>query len=226
MPTPEDQPPNDSRKRDRAMYAILADVGPNQIKPASAFMKAAWERYERYRSVLACAEGKREQDYGSLNGSVFQALVERALLASGIQPIYSQAEMAFIAVAIYDIIVYTEECGPVNLSLKTTIRERWKQADLEGSALKNVHKRAKVYVVNNSPNETLVRQAALHNCIAIDRFVICTDVGFDELIEQIRGWKPKSAPTMPLVRHCNFVLGADEGTPPAGATDASRCRQS
>jgi len=198
--------PVDSTKRELALSAILAVVTPSTSQPASEFMVAAWAQYERYRDQLAKREGKRVQDYGSLNGGVFQALIERALLAHGIQPIYCQAQMAFIAVAVYDIIVYTEERGPVNLSLKTTIRERWKQADLEGAALKNVHKRAKVYVVNNSPDETEVRCADIHNCIGIDAFVVCTTMEFDKLIEQLRAWKPIVAPVTPLVKHATSVL--------------------
>jgi hypothetical protein len=196
----------DPTKRDRALRAVLSIVKPTVAVSASEFMRAAWAHYERYREELATREGKRVQDYGSLNGSVFQALVEQALLAHNIQPIYCQAQMAFIAVAVYDIIVYTEERGPVNLSLKTTIRERWKQADLEGAALKNVHKRAKVYVVNNSPDETAVRSAEIHNCIGIDAFVVCTTPEFDRLVEQLREWKPTVAPTAPLVRHATAVL--------------------
>ena len=196
----------DPTKRELALGAVLAVVKPNASLPASKFMQAAWAQYELYRDQLAKQEGKRVQDYGSLNGGVFQALIERALLSHGVQPIYCQAQMAFIAVAVYDIIVYTEECGPVNLSLKTTIRERWKQADLEGAALKNVHKRAKVYVVNNSPGETDTRRAEIHNCIGIDAFVVCTTTDFDGLIEQLRAWKPTVAPVTPLVRHATSVL--------------------
>jgi hypothetical protein len=198
----------DLNKRDRALRAVLSVVKPTAVASASDFMKDAWAHYELYREALATREGKRVQDYGSLNGSVFQALVEQALFAHGIQPIYCQAQMAFIAVAVYDIIVYTEERGPVNLSLKTTIRERWKQADLEGAALKNVHKRTKVYVVNNSPDETAVRRNDLHNCIGIDEYVVVTTTELDELIERLRTWKPVPAPTTPLIRHSTSVLGA------------------
>jgi hypothetical protein len=198
----------DSTKRELAIAAVLAVVEPSPSLSASKFMQAAWAQYERYRDQLAEREGKRVQDYGSLNGGVFQALIERALLAHGVQPIYCQAQMAFIAVAVYDIIVYTEERGPVNLSLKTSIRERWKQADLEGAALKNVHKRAKVYVVNNSPGETEVRRAEIHNCIGIDSFVVCTTPDFDGLIEQLRAWRPTAAPVAPLVQHAASVLEA------------------
>ena len=193
-------------KRAAALSAIVAIVKPDAFMKASEFMRAAWAQYECYRIDLAQREGKRLDDYGSLNGSVFQALIEQGLVAQGVRPIYCQAQMAFISVAVYDIIIYTEARGPVNLSLKTTIRERWKQADLEGAALKNVHKRAKVYVVNNSPDETKVRRGDLQNCIGIDEYVLACTSELDDLIEQIRQWKPCPAPTMPLIRHSTSVI--------------------
>ncbi|MDE7137830.1 MAG: hypothetical protein K2O29_05155 [Ruminococcus sp.] len=39
----------------------------------------------------------------------------------------------------FDIILYTQEQYPIALSLKTSVRERYKQADLEGVALKNMY---------------------------------------------------------------------------------------
>lgn len=197
--------------RDRAVRAVLAAHSPTAAPSASKFMQEAWKEYERYVSELAQREGKQTESYKSLNGGVFQALIEAVLLARGVRPFYSQARMTFIAVAIYDIIVYTRDRGPINLSLKTTIRERWKQADLEGAALKNVHKRSRVYVVNNSPGETRVRREDLHNCIAIDDYIVCSDSAFDRLIEDLLTWKPITAPNAPLVQH-TVVRGIDDAT--------------
>lgn len=200
----------DLGQRDRAVRAVLSAVDPRATTPASAFMREAWSAYESYVSELAQKEGKKPDSYKSLNGGVFQALVEAVLVARGVKPFYSQVRMNFIAVAIYDIIVYTRDRGPVNLSLKTTIRERWKQADLEGAALKNVYKRSRVYVVNNSPNETRVRRDDLQNCISIDDFVVCSDGAFDTLIEDLRKWGPITAPNAPLVQHAIAMHGAED----------------
>jgi hypothetical protein len=194
-------------QRDRAVRAVLSLHDATNADSASRFMRGAWSEYEQYVKRLAASEGRGADSYKSLNGGVFQALVEAALLGRGVRPFYSQARMNFIAVAIYDIVVYTQERGPVNLSLKTTIRERWKQADLEGAALKNVYKRSRVYVVNNSPAETEVRRRDLHNCISIDDFIVCSDVGFDQLIQDLISWKPIAAPTAPLIQHATAVRG-------------------
>jgi len=202
----------DLGQRDRAVRAVLAAHNPATVSSASNFMQAAWMEYERYVIELAHREGKQPDSYKSLNGGVFQALVEAVLLAKGVRPFYSQARMNFIAVAIYDIIVYTRDRGPINLSLKTTIRERWKQADLEGAALKNVHKRSRVYVVNNSPAETRVRRGDLHNCIAIDDYIVCSDSAFDRLIEDLLSWEPITAPNAPLVQHAVAVRGMGDPT--------------
>jgi hypothetical protein len=124
-----------------------------------------------------------------------QSLVEAVLLALEIRPFHSEARLSLIAVAIYDIAVYTREYGPINLSLKTTIRARWKQADLEGAALKNVHKRSKVYLINNSPMETRVRRDSLPNCISIDEFIVCSGSAFGSFIEDLRSGGLSPPPT-------------------------------
>jgi len=136
----------------------------------------------------------------NLNGAVLQALVEECLRVNGVLPFYSEVTMQFIPVARYDIIVYTHRFGPINLSLKTTLRERWKQAEFEGMALRRVHRRARVYVVNNSPSETETRRGKRNQCEAIRDFVVCTSTDFDRLIADLKSWRPKQAPTLPVVK--------------------------
>jgi hypothetical protein len=136
----------------------------------------------------------------NLHGAVLQALVEQCLTSHGIAPFYTEVEMQFIPVARYDIIVYTKKFGPVNLSLKTTLRERWKQAEFEGMALRKVYRRSRVYVVNNSADETRTRKQKMSQCEAIRDFVVCTSPIFDQLIADLKRWGPRAAPTVSLVR--------------------------
>jgi hypothetical protein len=136
----------------------------------------------------------------NLNGAVLQALVEECLRLNGVLPFYSEVTMQFVPVARYDIIVYTRKFGPINLSLKTTLRERWKQAEFEGMALRRVHRRARVYVVNNSQSETDTRRSKRNQCEAIRDFVVCTTPVFDKLIADLKSWRPTRAPRVPIVK--------------------------
>ena len=63
--------------------------------------------------------------------------------------------MEFVPLANFDLVVYTEERGPVVLSLKTSIRERYKQAEFEAQAMKDVHRRAKNFLVTMEKDEAV-----------------------------------------------------------------------
>lgn len=66
----------------------------------------------------------------SVNGGVFEQLLVLALLREKISPVYVQAELAFVPNVILDIVLYNRKT-PITISAKTTLRERWKQADLK-----------------------------------------------------------------------------------------------
>jgi hypothetical protein len=174
--------------RDAVTSRVLSELellGP--LKP-SDFMRAGLQYFKtHFRSD------------NSLNGAVLQALVERCLVANGVVPVYSEVTMRFIPVARYDIIVFTRKHGPINLSLKTSLRERWKQAEFEGMALRRVYRRSRVYVVNNSENETRTRKTNMAQCEAIHDFVVCTSPAFDSLVKNLLAWGPKRAPVVRLV---------------------------
>ena len=48
----------------------------------------------------------------------------------------------------FDIAAFKTNGDIICLSLKTSFRERWKQADLEALALKSVHRRAKCWRIS------------------------------------------------------------------------------
>lgn len=63
------------------------------------------------------------------------------------------AKVAFVPNVIYDLMFYTSERGPICWSVKTSLRERYKQADLEAIALKYVHRKALSYLITLEENE-------------------------------------------------------------------------
>ena len=66
---------------------------------------------------------------------------------------YLQAKVAFIPNVEYDLIIYNKEVGPIGISLKTSLRERKKQADLEAIALKYVHRKSECYLISMDKQE-------------------------------------------------------------------------
>ncbi len=181
-------------KRDATIAALkIAIDGAGQLQP-SEFMKRGLDYFHANFA-----------SDNNLHGAVLQALVEMCLQQNGVVPFYTEVEMQFIPVARYDIIVFTKRLGPVNLSLKTTLRERWKQAEFEGMALRRVYRRSRVYVVNNSESETRTRKAKMSQCEAIRDFVVCTSPNFDQLVTDLKRWIPRPAPVVPLVRRGKHV---------------------
>lgn len=103
---------------------------------------------------------------------------------------FTQASMAFVPNANFDILLYTSENFPIGLSLKTSLRERYKQADLEAIALKYVHRRALNYLITFSGDEAdgvkdKIKDGTL---LGINKVVTADTTAFDELCEEMLGY--------------------------------------
>src|SRR5690242_12965416 len=107
----------------------------------------------------------------SRNGTILEEILVIALLREGISPIYTQATMAFVPNVIFDILLYNRKT-PICISSKVSLRERWKQADVEAMALKYVHRKAKAYVLTLSENEVRARRSDENSYMGIDEFVL------------------------------------------------------
>ena len=109
------------------------DILDLDITSPSKLMNELWSRYPN--------------KIRSLNGKVFEALLATILYRSGIYPIYVEATLSFVPNVEFDFVAYCKECGPIILSAKTSLRERYKQADLEGMMVRQVHRKAKSYLI-------------------------------------------------------------------------------
>lgn len=121
----------------------------------------------------------------SRNGTILEELIVIALLRAGISPIYTQATMAFVPNVIFDILIYNRKT-PVCISSKVSLRERWKQADIEAMALKYVHRKAKSYVFTLSESEVKARRKDENSYVGIDEFILANSEEFDDLIKELR----------------------------------------
>ena len=95
----------------------------------------------------------KQRNNNSMNGTIFEYIIGTALYNKGILPMFLQASMAFVPNTDFDILLYTSDNFPIGISIKTSLRERYKQADLEAIALKYVHRRALNYLITFSGNE-------------------------------------------------------------------------
>lgn len=122
----------------------------------------------------------------NLNGAVFEELIGYTLTLAGCMPFYMQAKVAYVPNVNYDFICYDEKTGPVSLSAKTSLRERWKQADLEAVALKYVHRNAKSYLITLDHAVIKTRLDKIGDCMGLNDFILANSAEFDELIVSLQ----------------------------------------
>lgn len=122
-----------------------------------------------------------------LNGNVFEYIIYSLLYREGIKPFYTQAKVAFVPNVNFDTLLYCQST-PVSLSLKTSLRERYKQADLEAIALKYVHRKSKCYLLTMDTKEANVQKAKIlsGDIIGLDEIIDCNSNDIDNLINSLK----------------------------------------
>ena len=175
------------------IYLSLTRDFPAEL-PASQYASrvlSAWRE-----EVSTHAEGGKQ----SLGGKIFELMISDVLAQHGILPFYWQAEFVLVPNARFDFICYRPK-APVVLAAKTSLRERYKQADLEGMALKQVYRRASCHLITTSPDEAagVVRKITAGDVAGIDRCILAETPEFDELIAEMREMSfTEAAPIKPI----------------------------
>ena len=123
----------------------------------------------------------------STNGRIFEFLICETLAQAGVVPFYYQTQFAFVPNADFDVALY-DPVDPVVLSMKVSLRERYKQADLEGGALRQVYRRAKCYLITLSNDEALGIRRKIQNgdINGLDRCVLANEEEYTELIDELK----------------------------------------
>ena len=119
---------------------IFQDILSRNNETPADFIGTAWDQYGVENTRL-------NRSSNGLNGKVFETLIACLLYRENIKPIFVEANIAFIPNVTFDLVLYAQDIGPIVLSLKTSLRERYKQADLEGMFLRNVHRKAQSYLI-------------------------------------------------------------------------------
>src|SRR5690606_3691937 len=137
----------------------------------------------------------------NLNGKVFEYVLASLCIREGILPIYMSAKVAFVPNVIYDLMFYTKERGPICWSVKTSLRERYKQADLESIALKYVHRKALSYLItlNESEAKSVKNKIKSGDVIGLDNVVVATNPEFDELVKDLKTFKFEEPNTVKVI---------------------------
>ena len=162
----------------------------------SEYIKKYWDSY--------CNNPERN---ANLNGKIFEYILATLCVRENITPIYMSAKVAFVPNVIYDLMFYTAERGPICFSAKTSLRERYKQADLESIALKYVHRKALSYLITLEENEakSVKEKIKKGDVIGLDNVIVATSEEFDELIQELKEYKFSEPPTVKVIESSQIV---------------------
>ena len=159
------------------MEHIAPDFMSNTMGP-SEYVRYCWNNY-----VNSGVERNN-----SLNGTIFELIIATLFVKEGILPLHLQAQVAFVPNVNFDAVLYTHENGPIGLSLKTSLRERYKQADLEAVALKYVHRKAENYLLTMDREEadSVSRKIATGAVLGLDKAVLASSDEFDSFVNNLK----------------------------------------
>jgi hypothetical protein len=178
----------------RKIVEVSGDL--SKLTP-SEIVKKLWSVYQRDNI-----------SNNSINGSIFEEIIGFVLAKEGCVPFYMQAKVAYVPNVNYDFILYDDTQGPISLSAKTSLRERWKQADLEAVALKYVHRNALSYAITLNEQEAKTRISKLKECMALNDFILADSPRFDQLIQQVKERKLELAGKVEVVTS-NIIVDQD-----------------
>lgn len=156
----------------------------------SEYVRTYWEKYLVSPNRSA-----------SVNGNMFELIMATLFIRENILPLYLQAKVAFVPNVEYDAILYCREFGSIGLSLKTSLRERYKQADLEAIALKYVHRRAKSFLLtlDKRESEMVNRKIKSGDVIGLNKSVYCASSELDELFSNLKEMEFEQAGVVPII---------------------------
>ena len=167
---------------------LISDIYVDVDLPESQFIEKYWGKYlSEFPSI------------NTLNGTVFEELIAISLVRKGITPFYMQANIAFIPNVDYDFVIYCEDIGPLVLSAKVSLRERYKQADLEAVVLKNIHRKSESYLISTNRQEVQARKGKLDELMAISDIIYIFSSEYDDLLDRISQKTIIESPTVSTI---------------------------
>lgn len=179
---------------------IFQEVFPNffdvEYLTPSEYVSKFWEIYKN-----------RSTNNSNLNGKIFEYVLATLCIRENILPLYLSAKVAFVPNVIYDLLFYTDERGPICWSVKTSLRERYKQADLEAIALKYVHRKALSYLITLEENEakSVKNKIKTGDIIGLDEVVVATKPEFDELIFELKEFQFSEPPIVKVIESNQII---------------------
>ena len=189
--------PNSPSSMDKIEYEFADD------DRASKFIASVWGNVE--------AKKVNSSVGNTVLGSAFECLIALVLCLEKICPFFMQAELSFVPNAKFDILMYDSSGWPISISIKTSLRERYKQADLEAMALKQVHRKSESYLITLNETEAAAQAQKIEkkDLVALDRIILATSSEFDKLLVGLRSRRLIDPDLVPVIRHSDYQINVN-----------------
>lgn len=186
----------DNTKAGKIFEELFPDFFELRYSKPSEYVTNLWNKYET-----------RDDRNANLNGKIFEYILASLCIRESILPLYMSAKVAFVPNVIYDLMFYTAGRGPICWSVKTSLRERYKQADLESIALKYVHRKALSYLITLSEKEAKSVKAKIKtgDVIGLDNVIVATTSEFDDLVTELKESDFEEPPTVKVIESTQVV---------------------
>lgn len=184
----------------KVFHSLFSDFRIVEYQNPTDYISTYWKAFK-----------KQSKSNNNLNGKIFEYILATLFVREGLLPLYLNAKVAFVPNVIYDLMFYTAERGPICISSKTSLRERYKQADLEAIALKYVHRKAISYLVTLEEVEARSVNAKIlsGDVIGLDKVVLATSHEFNELILELKSYQLTEPPTVNVIAS-NHVITVEK----------------
>jgi|GEM_PF-4788487 len=175
--------PNYSGKLVKQITTIQPTLDHFPYKSASHYNDKFWK-------LLDTAIGDN-----SSRGSAYEFLIAFTLLRENISPFYYQVEFNKIAWAEFDLLIFTKEIGPIVFSCKTSLRERWKQAEFEAQLLRRDFPKSRSFLLTMDRNESSVANKIKNGPKSgLEKVMRSNQPAFDRIIDEIKRYTVIKAP--------------------------------
>jgi hypothetical protein len=164
------------------------------------FFEITYEHPSEYVSHCWALYQTHPERNNNLNGKFFEYILATLCIRENILPLYLSAKVAFVPNVLFDMLFYCKERGPICWSVKTSLRERYKQADLEAIALKYVHRKSLSYLITLSDEAISVKEKIKSgDVIGLDGVVIATSREFDQIVQELKKLEFEIPPTVQVI---------------------------
>ena len=174
-----------------------------EYKTPSDYVNMYWDAYLNIRVDKI----DNEQTRRAVNGKIFEYIIATLLIREEVFPIFINAKVAFVPNINYDILLYSEENGPICLSAKTSFRERYKQADLEAMALKNVHRISRSFLLTLDDHDasTLSKKILKGDTFGLNDVIVATSDKFNEFISELKEYSFSLSPSVSVIESNQII---------------------